>query len=363
MPAGQGDDHGSEVTIRSMAKHKNLFLPAPRWTFLRLLRAGVLLGVVGVGCMAAWLAYFAFHPVDVPPGVRAFNVDHGRSLRGVSEQFAQSGLVSDHWSFLVYARLMGAAGEIKAGSYEVGQQIAPYQLLEKIVRGDFALAEIRFIEGWTFAQLRSVLDGHASLRHDSTGLSDAQILQRLGIDKASPEGLFFPDTYLFAVASSDLALLKQAYSRMQTKLQALWAERVTGLPLNNPYEALIFASIVEKETGRNDERDMVAAVFINRLRRGMRLQTDPTVIYGLGPAFDGNLRRRDLQTDNKYNTYTRYGLPPTPIAMPGEAAIKASLHPAQSAALYFVARGDGSHQFSSNLVEHNRAVNKFQLHR
>jgi UPF0755 protein len=165
------------------------------------------------------------------------------------------------------------------------------------------------------------------------------------------------------VASSDLALLKQAYSRMQVKLQALWEERAQGLPLNNVYEALIFASIVEKETGRDDERTLVAAVFINRLKRGMRLQTDPTVIYGLGPSFDGNLRRRDLQTDNSYNTYTRSGLPPTPIAMPGEASIRATLNPAQIQALYFVSRGDGSHQFSSNLAEHNRAVNKFQLHR
>jgi UPF0755 protein len=346
-----------------MAKRKNLFLPAPRWTVMRLLRTGLLLAVLGAMCAAAWLAYFAFNPIDIPPSARTFNVDHGRSLRGVSEQFAQAGLVSDHWSFLVFARLMGAAGEIKAGSYEVGQQIAPYRLLEKIIRGEFAQAELRFIEGWTFAQLRSVLDGHPALKHDSAGLSDAQILQRLGIDKTSPEGLFFPDTYYFAVASSDLALLKQAYSRMQSKLQALWEERAQGLPLNNAYEALIFASIVEKETGRNDERALVAAVFVNRLKRGMRLQTDPTVIYGLGSSFDGNLRRRDLQTDGSYNTYTRYGLPPTPIAMPGEASMRATLNPAQSPALYFVGRGDGSHQFSSNLAEHNRAVNKFQLHR
>ena len=346
-----------------MAKRKNLFLPAPRWTFMRLLRAGLLLAMFGAMCAAAWLGYFAFHAIDVPQSARTFNVDHGRSLRGVSEQFGQAGLVSDRWSFFIFARLMGAAGEIKAGSYEVGAQVAPYRLLEKIVRGEFAMAEVRFIEGWTFTQLRSALDGNAALKHDTTALSDAQILQRLGIDKTSPEGLFFPDTYLFAVASSDVALLKQAYARMQTKLQALWEERAAGLPLKSPYEALIFASIVEKETGRNDEREMVAAVFINRLKRGMRLQTDPTVIYGLGAAYDGNLRRRDLLADTSYNTYTRYGLPPTPIAMPGEASIRAALNPAQSQALYFVARGDGSHQFSSNLVEHNRAVNKFQLHR
>jgi UPF0755 protein len=346
-----------------MAKRKNLFLPAPRWTVMRLLRTGLLVFVIAVACVVAWLAYFAFTPIDVPQNARAFNVDHGRSLRSVSEQLAQSGFVSDHWSFLVFARLMGAAGEIKAGSYEVGERIAPYQLLEKIVRGEFAQSELTFIEGWTFAQLRSALDAHPALRHDSSGLSNAQIAERLGIDKPSPEGLFFPDTYYFAVASSDLALLKQAYLRMQTKLQALWEQRATGLPLRNAYEALIFASIVEKETGRNDERDLVAAVFINRLKRGMRLQTDPTVIYGLGSGFDGNLRRHDLLTDNSYNTYTRYGLPPTPIAMPGEASIRATLNPANSPALYFVARGDGSHQFSSTLVEHNRAVHKFQLHR
>jgi len=346
-----------------MAKRKNLFLPAPRWTVMRLFRVGLLVAAVFVMCAAAWLVYFAFHPIDIPANARTFNVDHGRSLRSVSDQFAQAGLVSDRWSFLVFARVMGAAGEIKAGSYEVGQQIEPYRLLEKIVRGEFAQAEIKFIEGWTFAQLRSVLDAHPALKHDTSGLSDAQILQRLGIDKTSPEGLFFPDTYYFAVASSDLALLKQAYSKMQSKLQTLWEGRTPGLPLSNAYEALIFASIVEKETGRSDERGLVAAVFINRLKRGMRLQTDPTVIYGLGPAYDGNLHRRDLQKDSRYNTYTRFGLPPTPIAMPGEASIRATLNPAQSQALYFVARGDGSHQFSSNLVEHNRAVNKFQLHR
>jgi UPF0755 protein len=365
MPAEQGDDHCPKVTFPSiMAKRKNLFLPEPRWTAMRLFRDGLLLAVLAALCAAAWLAYFAYKPIDVPANARTFNVDHGRSLRGVSEQFARAGLISDHWSFLVYARLMGAAGEIKAGIYEVGERIAPHQLLEKIVRGEFAQAELRFIEGWTFAQLRGAMDAHPGLKHDSTPLSNAQIMERLGIEnKKSPEGLFFPDTYYFAVASSDLALLKQAYLKMQTKLQALWEKHAQDLPLNNAYEALILASIVEKETGRHDERGLVAAVFVNRLKRGMRLQTDPTVIYGLGPAFDGNLRRRDLRTDNSYNTYTRFGLPPTPIAMPGEASIRASLNPAQSPALYFVGRGDGSHQFSSNLVEHNRAVNKFQLHR
>ena len=330
---------------------------------MRLLRAGLLLGMLAAVCTAAWLAYFAFRPINVPSDARIFAIEHGRSLRTVSGRLAHAGVISDRWSFLAFARLMGSAEEIKAGTYEVGQRIAPYQLLEKLVRGEFAQAELRFIEGWTFAQLRRVLDVHPALKHESTGLSDAQILQRLDIDRQSAEGLFFPDTYYFAVASSDIALLKQAYLRMQSKLQALWEQRASGLPFKTPYDALIFASIVEKETGRNDERELVAAVFINRLKRGMRLQTDPTIIYGLGAAFDGNLRRRDLQVDSSYNTYTRYGLPPTPIAMPGEASIQASLHPAQSQVLYFVSRGDGSHQFSTNLVEHNRAVSKFQLNR
>ena len=344
-----------------MVKRKNLFLPAPRWTFMRLLRVGLSMAALGAICAAGWLVYFALHEIDVAPTARTFIVDPGRSLRSVSDRFARTGLVSERWSFLLFARLMGSAGEIKAGTYEVGQRISPHQLLRKIVRGEFAQAELRFIEGWTFGQLRSVLDAHPALGHDSVGLSDSQILQRLNIDKPSPEGLFFPDTYYFAVASSDMALLKQAHVRMQTKLQTLWEQRAPDLPLKTAYEALIFASIVEKETGRADERPMIAAVFINRLRRGMRLQTDPTIIYSRGAAYDGTLTRRHLQTDRRYNTYTRHGLPPTPIAMPGEASIRAALNPADSSALYFVSRGDGSHQFSSNLVDHNRAVARFQL--
>ncbi len=328
---------------------------------MRLLRTGLWITVLVAICAGAWLTYFAFHEIEVPSAARTFNVDPGRSLRSVSNQFSRTGLVSERWSFLLFARLMGSAGEIRAGTYEVGAQVSPYKLLRKIVRGEFAHSELRFIEGWTFTQLRGVLNAHPALRHDSAGLSDSQILQRLGIDKPSPEGLFFPDTYYFSVGSSDLALLKQAYLRMQSKLQSAWEKRAPDLPLNSAYEALIFASIVEKETGRSDERPMIAAVFINRLKRGMRLQTDPTVIYSLGAAYDGNLKRRHLQTDNRYNTYTRAGLPPTPIAMPGEASIEASLNPADSAALYFVSRGDGSHQFSTNLVDHNRAVARYQL--
>jgi len=205
-----------------------------------------------------------------------------------------------------------------------------------------------------------VLDQHPAVKHDSAGLSDAQILERLELEEKSPEGLFFPDTYYFAAGTSDVTILRQAYLRMRTKLEALWEQRARGLPVANAYEALILASIVEKETGRADERGMVAVVFVNRLKRGMRLQTDPSVIYGLGASFDGNLRRRDLDTDTPWNTYTRDGLPPTPIALPSQASLDAVLHPPATDYLYFVARGDGSSQFSTNLPEHNRAVAKFQ---
>ena len=346
-----------------MAKRKNLFLPQPKWTLMRQLRTLILFGVFAAACAACWLVYFALTSVEVAPQARHFNVEHGSSLRSVAEQFEKEGLISDRWSFLVFARLLGDAGDIKAGSYSVGARVTPYHLLDKIVSGDFAQSELRFIEGWTFRQIRSVVDQHPAVKHDSAGLSDAQILERLGLEERSPEGLFFPDTYYFAAGTSDLTILRQAYLRMRTKLEELWEQRAKGLPVANAYEALILASIVEKETGRAEEREMVAAVFVNRLRRGMRLQTDPAVIYGLGASFDGNLRRRDLETDQSYNTYTRYGLPPTPIAMPGEASIQATLNPANSPALYFVARGDGSHEFSLTLAEHNRAVNKYQRSR
>ncbi|MGQ0577594.1 MAG: endolytic transglycosylase MltG [Betaproteobacteria bacterium] len=346
-----------------MAKRKHLFLPPPKWTLMRLLRTLIAVGALGLVGAACWLGYFALVPVEVMAPARHFNVEPGSSLRSVAEQFEKAGLISDRWSFLLLARLLGNAGDIKAGSYSVGARVTPHRLLEKIVSGDFAQSELLFIEGWTFRQIRNVLDQHPAVKHDSAALSEAQILERLGLEEKSPEGLFFPDTYYFAAGTSDLTILRQANLRMRTKLEALWEQRSKGLPVANTYQALILASIVEKETGRADERDMVAAVFVNRLKSGMRLQSDPSVIYGLGASFDGNLRRRDLETDQRYNTYTRYGLPPTPIAMPGEASIQATLNPANSPARYFVARGDGSHEFSSTLAEHNRAVDKYQRSR
>jgi UPF0755 protein len=221
-------------------------------------------------------------------------------------------------------------------------------------------AEIRLIEGWTFAQFRAALDASPDVRHESAGLEDAQLLALLQAAESHPEGLFFPDTYVFGKGSSDLRILRRAYRAMQRHLKAEWEARSPDLPYQTPYEALIMASIIEKETGKASERDLIGGVLVNRLRIGMRLQVDPTVIYGLGAAFDGNLKKIHLLEDGPYNTYTRAGLPPTPIAMPGLASLRSALRPGKTEALYYVSRGDGSSQFSRTLDEHNRAVSRFQ---
>lgn len=333
-----------------------------RWLFGALKIATMLL-FVGLLAAGAWLAAFALTPVEIPEGAREFSIKPGRSVRGVARDLVAAGVLAEPTSFVWLARVLGQASAIKAGNYELPTRATPYRLLEMIARGEVTLAQITLIEGWTFRQVRAALVQEPDLVHDSAGMSDAEILRRIGASEPNPEGLFFPDTYHFSAGASDLKILARAYHEMQARLNGLWQSRSPGLPYANPHEALIMASIVEKETGLESERSMIAAVFVNRLRRGMRLQTDPSVIYGLGTAFDGNLRKRDLEADGPYNTYTRSGLPPTPIAMPGQAALEAALRPAQSSALYFVARGDGSSHFSSSLEDHNRAVQKYQLKR
>jgi UPF0755 protein len=318
------------------------------------------LTLASAAAAGAWLFRYATTPVEVPQASRQFHINQGQGLSQVARSLESKSIITNGAAFIILARLLGKAAEIKAGSYEVPGAIAPLVLLQKFEKGEFAKGQIRFIEGWTFRQVRAVLDGHPGLRHDTRDLAPAEILERLGAPERHPEGLFFPDTYFFSAGTSDLAVLRQAYGKMQERLAALWPGRAKGLPLASPYEALVLASIVEKETGVESEREIIAAVFVNRLKRGMRLQADPTVIYGLGEAFDGNLRKRDLLTDRPYNSYTRAGLPPSPIAMPGEGALRATLNPARSKALYFVARGDGSHEFSDTLAQHNRAVAKYQ---
>jgi UPF0755 protein len=255
---------------------------------------------------------------------------------------------------------LGHDSSIKAGNYKLSKNTSPLRLLKIITEGDVNQSEIKFIEGWTFSQFRKVLNEHPAIQHDTEKLSDLDILQLIGAEETVAEGLFFPDTYYFVEGSSDTVILKQAYHMMQNNLALVWATANRNLPFENSYQALILASIIEKETGKDTDRDTIASVFVNRLRSGMLLQTDPTVIYGLGEKFDGNLRKKDLQKDHEYNTYARPGLPPTPIAMPGLSSIKAALNPAKTDALYFVAKGNGESHFSNNLADHNRAVAKYQ---
>jgi UPF0755 protein len=327
---------------------------------MRTLKRLILLVLVSVILFAGWFAYQVNKPVRLPAVPYEFSIEPGSSLKSVAKQLADAGVLHDVWSFVLLSRAMGLASSLKAGDYEIAESTSLLQLLERITKGDINQSEIRFIEGWTFAQLRQTLDAHPAVRHDTTNLSGREILQLIGASETAEEGLFFPDTYFFAKGSSDTAILRRAYHAMQNHLNIAWAERATNLPLADPYQALILASIVEKETGKESDRTMVAGVFVNRLRLSMLLQTDPTVIYGLGDRFDGNLRKKDLLTDQEYNTYTRRGLPPTPIAMPGLASIQAALNPAKTDALYFVAKGKGESHFSNNLAEHNRAVSKYQ---
>jgi UPF0755 protein len=310
--------------------------------------------------LATAFTWYATREVADAPLPLQFGIKPGSSLRSAALEMERAGALREPAIFIVMARLLGETRSIKAGNYELTEPVSPYRLLQKVVQGDVTQATVKFIEGWRFREMRKVLDEHPALAHVTRGLPEEEILKRLGIEQASPEGLFFPDTYHFASGSSDLRVLRRAYRLMQSHLDARWAARASGLPLKTPYEALILASIVEKETGREDERPLVAAVLVNRLRKGMLLQADPTVIYGLGETFDGNLRKRDLLKDAPYNTYTRAGLPPTPIAMPGLASIAATVNPPASDVLYFVSRGDGTSQFSRTLSEHERAVTKYQ---
>jgi UPF0755 protein len=309
---------------------------------------------------AAGLGWYALSPVPLRTDPADFSIKPGSSLKSATRQVVESGVELNAWQFNLLGRLLGKAGTIKAGSYEVGRGITPLALLNKLTAGEVTQAEIAFIEGWTFTQMRAALDADAEVRHDSAALSDAGIMAQLGAAGRNPEGLFFPDTYLYGKGTSDLDILRRAYKAMDRQLQAAWPQRAPDLPYRSPYQALIMASVIEKETGQATDRALIAGVFVNRLRIGMMLQTDPSVIYGLGQKFDGNLRKKDLLADTPHNTYTRTGLPPTPIAMPGQAALQAALHPAKTTALYFVARGDGSSEFSRTLAEHERAVAKYQ---
>jgi len=321
--------------------------------FVPLLSLVLILGISSAG-------YYALSPLTLPVTPFEFSLKQGSSLKSTAREMQQSGLLDHGWKFDWLARLLGKSGQLKAGNYALEHPVSPLQLLKIISSGEVSLSQISVIEGWTFKQMRAALNANRDITHDSENMSDEAILQHIGATEMHAEGLFSPNTYYFAAGSSDLKIFKRAYQTMQKSLQQAWLTREANLPFETPYQALILASIVEKETGTPSDRKMIAGVFVNRLRKGMLLQSDPTVIYGLGDKFDGNLRKRDLLAYTAYNTYKRRGLTPTPICLPGMAALQAVLHPAQTDALYFVARGDGSSQFSNNLATHNRAVNRYQ---
>ena len=319
----------------------------------------VFAAVLLLGAAFWWLN----HPMALrlQPGAQVadLEIEPGTSANGVAETVVASGADVPVAMLQAWFRFSGQARLIKAGSYELVSGTTPRKLLSMLVRGEETLKSITLVEGWTFFQVRAALQKAEQLVPDTLALSPETIMEKLGKPGIHPEGRFFPDTYAYAKGSSDLAVLKRAARAMDRRLDAAWSLRSPDTPLKSPDQALILASIVEKETGKPSDRAQIGGVFSNRLRIGMPLQTDPTVIYGLGLQFDGNLRKRDLQADTPYNTYTRLGLPPTPIAMPGKAALLAAVQPAPTKALYFVSRGDGSSEFSTNLDEHNRAVNKY----
>jgi UPF0755 protein len=315
------------------------------------------LAVVGV-FGAHWYVYQ--RPLPMISDRIEFRVPAGAGVRAIAQSAQAAGVGVQADAMVVAARLAGATATLRAGRYAVERGITLAGLLAKLKSGDVLREKLTVVEGIAFRELRALLASASELKSEASTLSNAELLKAVGASENHPEGLFAPDTYVYDPGTTDLEVLRQAYRRQMKLLQDTWDARAPDLPYKTPYEALIMASIVEKETGQPSERSQIAGVFVNRLKIGMLLQTDPTVIYGLGEKFDGNLRKRDLQADGPYNSYTRAGLPPTPISMPGRASIEAALNPAKSNALYFVSRGDGTSHFSSSLGEHNRAVDKYQ---
>ena len=325
----------------------------------RLTRLTFLLLTTGF-VLASALLMLVYWPVSLTEAKVLVRVPPGASLRVAAQTLNTGGVQVSPWIISGVGRLAGLSTTIKAGSYEFDRDISLWSLLRKLSSGDTSQGDVLFVEGISFRELRARLNAQPDLVHSTQALSDQAIMARLGVPDRKPEGWFFPDTYRFDKRTDDTEVLARAMAAMQKQLDLAWQGRDANLPLKTPYELLILASIVEKETGAAADRTQIAGVFMNRLRKGMRLQTDPTVIYGMGERFDGNLRKGDLQRDTAHNTYTRAGLPPTPICMPGLASLQAVAHPANTDALYFVARGDGTSQFSADLNTHNQAVNQYQ---
>ena len=320
----------------------------------------IVLGILVAAAAGGGFAWWARQPIITEEPPIDFTIVPGSGAHAAGQQIAEAGIPIQPLLFNLLARFTQKSSKLKAGAYELKPGTTPLRLIDQLVRGEFAQEQLTIIEGWTFRQMRQAVAAHKGLKHDTIALSDTELMALVSPEFKAPEGLFFPDTYLFAKGSSELAIFRQAHTMLVAKLSEAWEKRDPNLPYKNPYEALTMASIVEKETGQKSERNMIAGVFVNRLRLGMLLQTDPTVIYGMGARYDGKIRKKDLETDTPYNTYTRAGLPPTPIALPGMQSLTAALAPAKTPALYFVSRGNGTSQFSDNLTDHNRAVNQYQ---
>jgi UPF0755 protein len=327
----------------------------------RVLPIAIALVLLVAGAVAAGLWWLVERPLPMREDRVEIVVPQGSSARAIGESLRAAGVDLRVDLFVAAARFGDVTTRLRAGRYEFTRGMRLADVIDRLRRGETLKERLTVVEGWTFREMRAALAAHPFLRPDSASMDDGKLMSALGIDAPHPEGMFAPDTYVFEAGSSDLEVLRQAHRTQQARLARAWEERAGNLPLKSPYEALILASIIEKETGQPGERARIGGVFVNRLRLGMLLQTDPSVIYGMGERFDGNLRKRDLTTETPYNTYMRAGLPPTPIALPGQASIEAALKPEPTRALYFVARGDGTSQFSETLAEHNRAVAKFQL--
>jgi UPF0755 protein len=324
------------------------------------LRAILLYAVLAALLAAAGAWYELARPLTVTGGVAEVRVATGATARTIARQLRDAGVPLQGWEFVVAATLTHATRSLRPGRYRIEGATSVLDLVEKFRRGDFEREQLTVVEGSTFADLRDLLGQSADLRHDTATWTEAKILHAVGASETAAEGLFAPDTYTFDPGSSDIDIYRQAYQAQKVRLARAWQTRGENLPYTDPYQALIMASIIEKETGRPDERGQIAAVFVNRQKLGMALQTDPSVLYGLRPHFEGRLHKRDLLHDTPYNTYMRSGLPPTPISLPGRAALEAAVNPDLSKALYFVARGDGTSEFSDTLADHNRAVDRFQ---
>ncbi len=328
----------------------------------RLLGRLIFLGVILGAGLAAYGYHWLHSPLVIPDEGIRYELTRGESLGHVAADLGAKGVLRHPRGLSLYARLSEQT-RVHAGEYQLKPGLTPLTLLEQLNEGDVVLHQVTLIEGWTFAQALAALQAEEAIVSELEGLTQAEQLERLGVDVEHPEGWFFPDTYRFARGSTDVDILRRAHRAMRDQLDRLWPQRAEGLPYDSPYEALIMASLIERETGAPWEREQIAGVFVRRLERGMRLQTDPTVIYGMGDRYEGRITRRDLRAPTPYNTYTISGLPPTPIALPGQGSLAAALNPAPGTAVYFVAKGDGTHVFSDTLEEHNRAVREYQLRR